>query len=414
MQFGDEGKGKVTDFLAEKADLVVRYSGGNNAGHTVMTRGKKYKFHLIPSGAIRGKKCCIAAGVALDPRVLVSEIENIEKERAIKLVIDPRAHLVMPYHNQLDTAEEKGAGKNKIGTTGRGIGPCYADRAARIGFRFEELLNEKVFREKLAQVLPLKKKILENVYSVTLDAGVEDICKEYLALAEKLRGYCGDVSAEVNNAIKAGKTVLFEGAQGTFLDNDFGTYPFVTSSHPITGSIFTGVGIGASNAELGKVIGIAKAYTTRVGEGFFPTEVEGKPAEILRKRGSEFGTTTARPRRIGWLDIPMLKTSARLNGITEIALTKLDVLEVVDKIKVCVSYSCNGKTLKELPANTFDFQQCKPNYIEFDGFSAKAGMTKFEQLSESAQKYINFIEKETGLPIKFISIGPNREDTILR
>ncbi len=409
-QFGDEGKGKITDFLAEKADLVVRYHGGNNAGHTVVVGEKTYKFHLLPSGLIQGKRCCIGAGVALDPRVLIEEMKQFGQSK-IELAIDHRTQIIMPWHNLQDGAREQARGR-KIGTTGRGIGPCYEDRAGRNGIRFCELVEPERLRKRIAEVFPTKKRILEEIYSVNVDFSEEQVFNEYSGLGEKLKQFLGDVSLEVSTALKEGKNVLFEGAQGLFLDNDFGTYPFVTSSHPMAGGIFTGVGIGLLNDI--EAIGIVKAYTTRVGEGPFLTELKGELGETIRKNGNEFGTTTGRPRRIGWLDLVLLRTSIRINGLTGIALTKADVLSGIPKLKVCVAYECGGKKLEEFPADWGVLKKCKPVYREFDGFEIDHEEKDFSKLSSEAREYIGFIEKELGVPIKFVSLGPKRSQTILR
>ncbi len=411
-QFGDEGKGKTTDFFAEKADLVVRYQGGNNAGHTVVVGDRTYKFHLLPSGLLQGKKCCIGAGVAIDPRVLVDEIKQIESEAKINLAIDPRAHIIMPWHNALDAARESAKGKKKIGTTGRGIGPCYEDRAARNGIRFVELVNGEKLKERIAELFPLKKKILEEIYGAKVDFTEEGIFKQYSELGKQLLPLLSDVSIEVSNALKAGKEVLFEGAQGTFLDNDFGTYPFVTSSHPIAGGAFTGIGIGLLKEF--EVIGIVKAYTTRVGSGIFPTELEGKLADRIRETGKEFGTTTGRPRRVGWLDLVLLRTAVRLNGLTGIALTKPDVLNGIEELKVCTAYECNGKEMKEFPADWHAVENCKPVYKTFKGFNIAPETKDFDELPQEAKDYIGFMEEELGVPAKIISTGPKRSQTILR
>jgi len=411
-QFGDEGKGKVTDFYADKADLVIRYQGGNNAGHTVVVGDKTYKFHLLPSGLLQGKKCCIGAGVVVDPRVLAKEIEQISVEFEVKLAIDPRSQVIMPWHNLLDGAREAAKGDRKIGTTGRGIGPCYEDRASRTGIRFAELVDRKRLGQRVKELFPLKKKILEEVYGAKLDFTEESVLEEYGALGETLAQYLEDVSLEAGKALKEGKLVLFEGAQGTFLDNDFGTYPFVTSSHPIAGGLFTGAGIGLFKDF--EVTGIVKAYTTRVGSGPFPTELENELGEKIRQAGQEFGTTTGRPRRVGWLDLVILRTAARLNGLTSIALTKLDVLNGIDKLLVCTEYECNGKKLEEFPIGVEELEKCRPVYSEFEGFEIPAGVKEFGKLPEAAQKYVQFIEKQLGVPIKIVSTGPKRSETILR
>lgn len=411
-QWGDEGKGKIVDLLAEKADLVARFNGGNNAGHTVVVEGKTYKFHLMPSGAIQGKRCCIGAGIALDPRVLKQEIKQLGGNKEPNLAIDPRTQIIMPWHNALDNAKEAAKGKGKIGTTGRGIGPCYADRVSRTGIRFCELVDPERLKEKIGREFEAKEKILKNVYNAEIPASKEEIFAEYDALGKEFKKYYGDVSKEVSQALEEGKNVLFEGAQGTFLDNDFGTYPFVTSSHPTAGAIFTGIGIGLRPIE--RVIGIVKAYTTRVGEGPFATELKGKVGDSIREKGKEFGTTTGRPRRIGWLDFVLLKTSIRLNGFTEIALTKLDVLTGLEKIMVCTAYECDGKKMQEMPADLEKLSKCKPVFEEMPGFEMDSSATSFGQLPKEAQEYVAFIEKELEIKAKIVSVGPGREETIVR
>ena len=411
-QWGDEGKGKIVDLLAKNADLVARFNGGNNAGHTVVVEGKTYKFHLMPSGAIQGKRCCIGAGIALDPRVLKKEIEQLNGSNEPNLAIDPRTQIVMPWHNALDNAKEDAKGSGKIGTTGRGIGPCYADRASRTGIRFCELVDSERLREKIGREFEVKEKILKNVYNAELPASKGEIFAEYDALGKEFAKYYGDVSMEVSQALEAGKNVLFEGAQGTFLDNDFGTYPFVTSSHPTAGAIFTGLGIGLRPID--RIIGIVKAYTTRVGEGPFATELEGKIGDGIREKGKEFGTTTGRPRRIGWLDLVLLKTSIRLNGFTEIALTKLDVLTGLEKVMVCTEYECDGKKMQEMPADLEMLSKCRPVYEEMPGFEMGSNATSFSQLPKEAQEYVAFIEKGLGIQAKIVSVGPGREETIVR
>jgi len=410
-QFGDEGKGKVTDFYSENADFVVRYQGGNNAGHTVVVNGKVHKFHLLPSGVVQGKRILIGAGVVLDPRVLRHELEELGSKK-IDLGIDPRTHIIMPWHNLLDEGREGSRGKTKIGTTKRGIGPCYADKAERLGIRFEDLVDGTRLREKIEEVYPIKKAVLEKVFSIKVPFSVKEIFDEYSALGGEFKKYLVDVSLETFNALEKKKNVLFEGAQGTFLDNDFGTYPFVTSSHPISGGVATGVGIPA--AKITRIIGIVKAYTTRVGFGPFPTELGDKVAGHLTTKGQEFGTTTGRKRRVGWLDLPMLRTSMRLNGFTELALTKLDVLSGLDKIKVSRSYSVNGKEIIYFPYSNKGLGKAKPNYEEFDGFKITGKEKQYSELDRKARKYLEFIEKELGAPIKLVSVGPGREETILK
>lgn len=411
-QWGDEGKGKIVDLLGENTDLVVRFNGGNNAGHTVVVKGEKYKFHLMPSGAIQGKKCVIGAGVALDPRVLKQETAQLEGKFPVDLMIDPRTQIIMPWHNSLDGAKEAEKGDKKIGTTGRGVGPCYSDRAERTGIRFTDLVDSKKLEQKINTVYSTKERILKNVYNQEMPATKEQILEEYSALGKQFKESLGDASIEVNNALKEGKNVLFEGAQGTFLDNDFGTYPYVTSSHPTAGGIFSGVGIGLQKID--RVIAIVKAYTTRVGEGPFVTELHDELGNRIRETGQEFGTTTGRPRRVGWLDIVLLRTAQRLNGFTEMALTKLDVLNGLEKIMVCTAYEYKGKMLKEFPADLEELEKCTPVYKEFKGFEVKTDTKDYKELTSGAKEYIAFIEKELGIPAKIVSVGPGREETIVR
>tara|TARA_Y100000310_G_scaffold345478_1_gene465445 strand:+ start:1059 stop:2321 length:1263 start_codon:yes stop_codon:yes gene_type:complete len=411
-QFGDEGKGKITDYFAEKADLVVRYQGGNNAGHTVVVGETTYKFHLLPSGLVQGVRSCIGAGVVIDPRVLIEEIAKIKGNTNVDLAIDPRAQIIMPWHNLLDGAREVARGKGKIGTTGRGIGPCYEDRAARSGIRFLELVQPEQLKAKIAELYPMKKKIIEEIYGGKVEFSEEDVFNEYSKLGEELKQHMADVSLEVDTALRNGKEVLFEGAQGTFLDNDFGTYPYVTSSHPTAGAAFTGAGIGLFKDY--EVTGIVKAYTTRVGEGPFLTELTDELGEHIRKVGKEFGTTTGRPRRVGWLDLVLLRTAVRLNGLTQIALTKADVLNGIEDLKVCTVYDCGGEQLKDFPADWHLLEKCKPVYETLKGFDIDTETKTFDELSQEAKDYIAFIEKALGVPIKIVSTGPKRSQTILR
>ena len=410
MQFGDEGKGKITDYLAEKSDFVFRYGGGNNAGHTVVVEGKTYKLHLLPSGVVRGKRSLLGAGVVIDPQVLLDEISALGKKP--NLGIDPRAHIIMPYHKYLDANSEVKKGENQIGTTGRGIGPCYADKAERAGIRFEDLLDNEKLEEKLRQVLPVKEKILKQVYGAEFPHPLGEIVQEYSAYGEKLRQFEADASLEIAQALKAKKSILLEGAQGTFLDINFGTYPFVTSSSPIAAGAGTGIGFAAKSIE--KVVGVAKAYTTRVGAGPFATELLDGLGDRLRTSGNEFGTTTGRPRRVGWLDMVLLRTAARLNGVTEIALTKLDVLSGIEELEVCFAYDCNGRKTTEFPAKMADAEKCVPIYKTFRGFSITGSEKRFSALDRHAQEYVKFIEKELGIPISIVSTGPKRSQTIMK
>ena len=409
-QWGDEGKGKITDLLAERADLVVRYQGGNNAGHTVVVGNENFKFHLLPSGVVQNKEVRIASGVVIDPRVLVQELDTLEKRGITpRLRIDPRAHVILPVHNALDEAREAAAGEGKLGTTGRGIGPCYEDRASRAGIRFEDLVDEARFRRKVIPLLEAKAQLLGKVYQRKGPAQ-EDIVKEYVDLGRRLAGTLGDVSEEVHSALQTdGRVVLFEGAQGTLLDLAFGTYPYVTSSHPLSGSVFVNVGLPPSPLE---VIGVSKAYTTRVGSGPFPTELDGKVADRIREVGKEYGTTTGRPRRCGWLDLVMLKYAHRLNGFSQLALTKLDVLSGFKKLRIATSYRYDGVEIG-WPYDIEVLSKVEPVYEELDGFTL--GRTdSYEDLPEEAQEYIAFIERTLEVPVTIVSVGPARQQTLFK
>ncbi len=410
-QFGDEGKGKITDLLAEKAELVVRFQGGNNAGHTVVVQGKEFKFHLLPSGVVQGKKVLIGAGVVLDPRVLKKELDQINWK--VDLVIDPRTHIITPWHVLFDELFETERGQNLIGTTKRGIGPCYADKANKQGIRFEELISEEKLRNAVEKLFFQKNQIVEKVFSQKMPFTVNEVVEEYSFLGKLFSKFKKDVSMELFNALEAEKNVLFEGAQGTFLDLDFGSYPFVTSSNPTIGGAFTGSGVGFKHVK--KVIGVVKAYTTRVGSGPFPTELKDSIGSKIRENGKEYGTTTGRPRRIGWLDLCLLRTANRLNGLTEIALTKLDVLSGFKELKIAVSYKVNAETLKDFPAEADLQEKCIPEFISMPGFEFNTEkIHSFNDLPVEAKKYVKFIEKELNLPITIISFGPDRKETIFR
>ncbi len=408
-QWGDEAKGKCTDILAEKADYVVRFQGGNNAGHTVVVGDETYKLHLIPSGAIHGKKCMIANGVVLDPRVLVKELDALEQRNIkVDLVIDPLTSIIMPYHNVLDGMSEIALKDKKIGTTKRGIGPAYGDKYGRTSIRFVEMLDPEVFKRKLHNNFIHKKKIVENVYGQEFELDEEEIYNEYSQLAEKLRKYLGDVSKLVYEA--KDKKIIFEGAQGTFLDISYGTYPYVTSSHPISGGIFADVGIPPTKLN---VVAIVKAYTTRVGAGPFLTELHDKTGDHLVDVGKEFGTTTGRRRRCGWLDLVMLKYSTRLNGFTSLAITKLDVLSGIETVKVGVKYTKDGEEV-EFPLTIDQLEKCEVEYKEFPGFNITGNEQSYEELDENAQAYLEFMEECLGVPISIVSIGPKRSETIVK
>jgi len=408
-QWSDEEKGKITDLLAQQTDAVIRFQGGNNAGHTIVVDDKTFKFHLLPSGVVYRKKCMIASGVVLDPAVLIKEIQQIKTEGfEIDLMIDPLCHIIMPYHCLLDTSSETKLGEQKIGTTGRGIGPCYTDKIGRQGIRFMDLLDKEVFLKKLTANLALKNKELELLYNQEpLD--VEQVATEYLNYAELLRPYLGDVSKYTFENIK-NKNLLFEGAQGTFLDIAYGTYPYVTSSHTISGGVFSNVGFPPTELE---VIGIVKAYTTRVGSGPFLAELHDETGEQLRKVGQEFGTTTGRPRRCGWLDLVMLRYAHRLNGFTQFALTKLDVLSGLPTLKVAIDYTYEGKSI-DFPIGLEKLDKCEVVYKELEGFELPQTITTYEELPENAKTYIKFIEEYTNVPVTIVSIGPGRKQTILK
>jgi adenylosuccinate synthase len=410
-QWGDEGKGKITDFLAEKADCVVRYQGGSNAGHTVEVQDQKFMLHLIPSGILYpGTMCIVGNGVVVDMEKIIEEIDGLHK-RGIdtdNLRISLRAPVVMPYHKKIDEVQDR---TNKIGTTKRGIGPTYEDKINRTGFRICDLLDKANFEDRLKVIVEHKNKILQSVYG---EEGFDyrEIMEQALGQAAVLQKYLADTSLLVYNAIKAGKKVLFEGAQGTLLDIDHGTYPFVTSSNPTAGGACTGAGIGPTNID--KVIGIAKAYTTRVGEGPFPTELDGPDGITLREKGAEFGVTTGRPRRCGWLDAVVLRYSARVNGLTDLAITKLDVLDSFSTVKICVAYRYRGELLYEFPDNVGILEECEPEYIEMPGWQQDTtGITCYDNLPVNTKAYISKIEELSGVKKAIIAVGPRRSQTIV-
>lgn len=413
-QWGDEGKGKITDFLAQKADLVVRYQGGNNAGHTVVVEGKEYKLHLIPSGILYpDKTCVIGNGVVIDPGVLIKELDYLESQgiSTANLRISGRAHVIMPYHRRLDEVEEERRGANKIGTTKRGIGPAYMDKAARIGIRMVDLMDAEEFKEKLARNLVEKNHLLSRVFDAP-GFDEQEILTEYQAYAERLRPYVADTSIVIDEGRKAGKNVLFEGAQGTLLDIDHGTYPYVTSSHPIAGAACIGAGVGPTVID--KVIGVAKAYTTRVGEGPFPTELNDEIGNAIRRAGNEFGTTTGRARRCGWFDAVILRYSVRVSGLSSIAITKLDVLDTLPAIKICVGYRYQGNTITDFPDSLKKLAQCDPIYEEMPGWmSDTSGCRSLEDLPENARRYVERLQELCECPASILAVGPDREQTIV-
>lgn len=414
-QWGDEGKGKIVDFLTEKADMVARYQGGHNAGHTVVINNEKYILHLIPSGILhKGKKCVIGNGVVIAPDALISEIDGL-KERGIdtdgNLLISKNAHVIMPYHTAIEKENENRKGNKKIGTTGRGIGPSYTDKIARHGIRMMDLLTPNVFREKLSANLTTINFLLENLYK-TAPLKADEIYDEYMRYAERLSKYIADTDVIINNKMDSGENVLFEGAQGTLLDIDHGTYPFVTSSNTIAGGACTGLGVGPT--KINKVLGIVKAYTTRVGEGPFPTELKNEIGESIRQKGGEFGATTGRPRRCGWLDMVILKYSIRVNGLTGIALTKMDILDGMDKLKICVGYKHNGRLYEEFPKETEVLENCEPVYEEVEGWKESTlGIKEFGRLPANAKRYIKKIEEMLKTEIQIISTGQKRDEIIV-
>ena len=411
-QWGDEGKGKIVDILSERYDIVVRYQGGANAGHTVQIGDKQYILHLIPSGILRENVICVIGnGVVIDPKALLEEIELLESNGINikgRLYISHNAHLIMPYHKLLDSISESGAAK--IGTTGRGIGPCYIDKYARKGIKIVDLLNKSVLEEKIKFNLEEKNTLLRKVYNHD-ELDVNEIIKEYLEFDKKIDQYITDVPTYLNNAIAEGKSILLEGAQGTLLDIDFGTYPYVTSSNPTSGGACTGTGIPPT--KIMSVIGIVKAYTTRVGLGPFPTELTDEEGEQLRKVGAEYGATTGRPRRCGWFDAFLLNYSRMINGIERAAITKLDVLSYLDEIKVCVDYEINGKKLKTFPTDVNQLMQVKPIYETLPGWKKNISNIKYyDDLPSEAKDYLTFISEQSGFEISIISVGPSRQQTI--
>ncbi|MGE5436197.1 MAG: adenylosuccinate synthase [Syntrophothermus sp.] len=409
-QWGDEGKGKIVDILSEKYDIVVRYQGGANAGHTVEIGEDKYVLHLIPSGILRKDVVCVIGnGVVIDPIALLDEIALLEKNNIKvdgRLFISHNAHLIMPYHKLLDSINEK---SEKIGTTGRGIGPCYIDKYARKGIRIVDLLNRKALEEKIRKNLEEKNNILTKIYEHQ-ELDVEEIVNQYLEFDKRIDKYIKDVPAFLHKAMDEGKSILLEGAQGALLDVDFGTYPFVTSSSPTSGGACTGSGIPPT--KISDVIGIVKAYTTRVGAGPFPTELLDEDGERLRSVGAEYGATTGRPRRCGWFDAPLVKYSAMVNGITSVAITKLDVLSSFEKIKVCIGYEIDGKVVHSFPTDVERLEKVKPVYEVLDGWNSD--ITKaltYDELPSKTKEYLKFIGEQANININIISVGPKREQT---
>ncbi len=420
-QWGDEGKGKVIDYYAENADYIVRFQGGNNAGHTIQVGNDVFKFHLLPSGIIRpDKTVVIGNGMVIDPIVLLNELEEL-KIRGVtpaKLFISDRANVIMPYHKILDKAEESSRGEANIGTTGRGIGPAYTDKISRHGIRIGDLLEKETLKEKLEILIPIKQRQISAMNNSTR-LSVSEIFGEYIKYGESLRKFVVDTSVLLNQALENRKNILYEGAQGAQLDIDHGTYPYVTSSNTIAGNACLGSGIGPLAVD--SVIGIVKAYTTRVGKGPFPTEQENEIGELIRQNGKEFGTTTGRPRRCGWLDLVIVKTACRLNGLSALAITRLDVLGGIPELKICSTYECEGDSIDYFPSSLKRLNKCVPVYKTLPGWPdlnttewRQVANKGYDALHENLIKYLDYIELMCKTPIKIISIGPGREDTIMR
>ncbi|BEP30405.1 adenylosuccinate synthase [Helicovermis profundi] len=414
-QWGDEGKGKVIDYLSKEADVVVRGQGGNNAGHTVVVGDEKYALHLIPSGILYADTMnIIGNGIVFDPEGFLNEIDGLIKKgiSVDNIKISDRAHVIFPYHKEIDRLKEEERGKDKIGTTKKGIGPCYMDKVERSGIRICDLIDEDVFEEIFTKQMKRKNTIIEKIYNAKPLDG-DAILNDYKNYAKKIKRYVDDTGVLVNSAVRENKKVLLEGAQGTLLDIDFGTYPYVTSSHPVSGGFSIGAGIGPNKIE--EVLGICKAYTTRVGKGPFVTELNDEIGDRIREQGHEFGTTTGRARRCGWLDTVVVKYAARVNGMTSFALMLLDVLSGFDKIKICTSYKYEDKIIHDYPASLKVLEKCQPVYEEFDGWNEDiTSCTSYEELPENAKKYIERLEELVGVPAKIISIGPKRSQTIIR
>lgn len=413
-QWGDEGKGKITDFLSKQAEVVARYQGGDNAGHTIVFNDTKYKLHLIPSGIFYSDKTCVIGnGMVVNPKSLVTELAYLH-ERGVStdnLRISNRAHVILPYHQLQDKLEEDAKGDAKVGTTLKGIGPCYMDKAARIGIRIADLLDKEVFAEKLKTVLTIKNRMFVKMYEV--DAiEFDDIFEEYYAYGQQFAKYVCDTSVVLNNALDEEQKVLFEGAQGVLLDIDHGTYPFVTSSNAASGGVSSGAGIGPS--KIHHVVGVCKAYTSRVGDGPFPTQLDDEIGHTIREVGKEYGTTTGRPRRVGWFDSVVVRHSRRVSGITDLCLNSIDVLTGLETLKICTAYEFEGKLLDEYPPNFRVLEQCKPVFEELPGWTEDiTGVRKFEDLPVNAQNYVKRIEALTGIELLTFSVGPAREQTVI-
>ncbi|WP_283596754.1 adenylosuccinate synthase [Ligilactobacillus aviarius] len=412
-QWGDEGKGKMTDWLAQKADMIVRYQGGNNAGHTIAFNGKTYKLQLIPSGIFEPQKInVIGNGVVVNPKALLGELQMLKDAGVTpsNLKISSRAHLILPYHIQLDIAQEKQRGDRKVGTTHNGIGPAYMDKAARIGIRMCDLLEKDTFAAKLKENLAQKNALFEKIYDEE-PFDFDSLFNEYYEYGQQLKDYVTDTSVLVNEAISAGKNVLFEGAQGIMLDLDHGTYPYVTSSNPVVGGALAGAGVGPQS--LTKMVGVCKAYSTRVGEGPFPTELTNETGDWIREKAHEYGTVTGRPRRIGWFDAVAMRHAKRVSGMNCLSLNLLDIFTGLKKVKICTAYMLDGKQIDYYPASLKELERCEPVYEKFDGWTEDIStVTEYDQLPANAKKYLKRIEELTGLQLMTISVGPSREQTI--
>ncbi|MEB7773183.1 adenylosuccinate synthase [Kurthia gibsonii] len=411
-QWGDEGKGKITDFLSKQADIIARFSGGDNAGHTIQFEGETYKLHLIPSGIFYSdKRSVMGNGMVINPESLVKELKGLQ-ERGVdtsNLRISNRAHVILPYHIHQDKVDEASRGDAKIGTTCKGIGPCYTDKVQRIGIRIADLLDKDVFEEKLRTNLELKNRLFTKFYEVE-GLAFDDIFEKFYAYGQEIAPYVTDTSKILNDVMDEGGKVLFEGAQGVLLDVDHGTYPYVTSSNPVAGGVTTGTGVGP--ASINRVIGVSKAYTSRVGDGPFPTELFDEVGNQIREVGREYGTTTGRPRRVGWFDTVVVRHSRRVSGITDLALNSIDVLSGLDTVKICVAYDYNGERITEYPANLHIIEQCKPIYEELPGWDEDiTGVRRLEDLPENARKYVERVSELTGIRIATFSVGPDRDQT---
>ncbi|MBM7648160.1 adenylosuccinate synthase [Bacillus ectoiniformans] len=411
-QWGDEGKGKITDFLSENAEVVARYQGGNNAGHTIKFNDVTYKLHLIPSGIFyEDKICVIGNGMVVDPKALVKELKyladrNVSTEN---LRISNRAHVILPYHLKIDEVEEERKGANKIGTTKKGIGPAYMDKAARVGIRMADLLDRQAFEEKLTRNLEEKNRLLERFYE-TEGFKIEDILDEYYEYGQQIKHLVSDTSVVLNDALDEGRRVLFEGAQGVMLDIDQGTYPFVTSSNPVAGGVTIGSGVGPT--KINHVVGVSKAYTTRVGDGPFPTELDNEIGHQIREVGREYGTTTGRPRRVGWFDSVVVRHARRVSGLTDLSLNSIDVLTGIETLKICVAYRYKGEIMEEFPASLNVLAECEPVYEELPGWTEDiTGCKSLSELPDNARHYLERVSQLTGIPLSIFSVGPDRNQT---